>query len=197
MKDRRVPAGTWLLGWLVLLSVAVLASGCGDTAATTPGPTGAASGSASADAPKPPAPPPPLAPGEGAAGPGTSGQPGAAAGTTEGPPPGMERAPAVTGIGKRGRGYGGGIITTPLAERFRQEDRLNLMVIAQPMNLYRAEHGYFPKTQKEFMEKIIAANDIKLPELPPGERYIYDVEKAAKMTSYDIYDPPLLVERPQ
>ena len=45
------------------------------------------------------------------------------------------------------------------------------------------------------MEKIINAGAIQLPKLDPGDRYIYDPEKAAKMSTYDPKDPPLMVER--
>ena len=86
-------------------------------------------------------------------------------------------------------------ISTPVATGFRAEQKIRFLQIVQPMQMYRVEHGHFPKTEEEFMEKIIKANSIKLPELPPGERYVYDAEKAAKMTHYDPDDPPLLVER--
>jgi hypothetical protein len=44
------------------------------------------------------------------------------------------------------------------------------------MDVYKAldPNGRGPKTHEEFMEKIIRANDIKLPELPSGHRYVYD-----------------------
>ena len=108
-----------------------------------------------------------------------------------------ERVKATPGVGKRGRDYGAGPVSTPIAARFRVEEKMNLGLIALPMRMYRVEHGYFPKTHEEFMEKIIKANSIKLPELAPGERYVYDAEKAAEMTGYDPDDPPLLVERPR
>ena len=107
-----------------------------------------------------------------------------------------ERVKATPGVDRRGRDYGTGPISTPIAARFKAEQRIRFLQIVQPMQMYRVEHGHFPETHEEFMEKIIKANMIKLPELPPGERYVYDAEKAAKMTNYDPEDPPLLVERP-
>jgi hypothetical protein len=48
------------------------------------------------------------------------------------------------------------------------------MMVDQAMNLYQAREGEYPKSHEEFMEKIIKANNIKLAELPPGHRYVYD-----------------------
>ena len=106
-----------------------------------------------------------------------------------------EPVKAVPGVGKRGRGYGSGPISTPVAARFKAEETIRFLQIEHAMKIYRAEHGHFPKTHDEFMKEIIKANSIKLPELPPGERYVYDAEKAAEMNNYDLEDPPLMVER--
>ncbi len=107
-----------------------------------------------------------------------------------------ERVKATPGVGKRGRDYGTDPISTLISARFKAEQKIRFLQIVQPMQMYRVEHGHFPETHEEFMEKIIKANSIKLPELAPGEQYVYDVEKAAEMTHYDPKDPPLLVERP-
>ena len=42
------------------------------------------------------------------------------------------------------------------------------------MALFKATEGRAPKTHEEFMERIIKAGTIKLPELPEGHRYRYD-----------------------
>ena len=54
------------------------------------------------------------------------------------------------------------------------------------MRMYKAEKGFLPKTHDVFMKEIIGANSIELPELPEGERYIYDSEQGE-----------LMVERPK
>ena len=92
-----------------------------------------------------------------------------------------EREVAKTGYGKQGRKYGGGIITEPVSQYFKQRDRLELIKIQSAMNLYKGEHGYFPKTQEEFMSKIIKPNGISLPELPEGQRYAYDAKSGQLM----------------
>ncbi|MGE3316257.1 MAG: hypothetical protein AB7O26_14160, partial [Planctomycetaceae bacterium] len=48
--------------------------------------------------------------------------------------------------------------------------------VQQALNLFHAEHERYPKDHAEFMEKIIKANNIQLPELPEGFKYKYDVE---------------------
>ena len=92
-----------------------------------------------------------------------------------------EREVAKVGYGKQGRKYGGGIITEPVSQYFKQRDRLELIKIQSAMNLYKGEHGYFPKTQEEFMAKIIKPNSISLPELPEGQRYAYDAKSGQLM----------------
>jgi hypothetical protein len=94
--------------------------------------------------------------------------------------------PAEAGVGKQGRGYGGGIYTEPLRQRFRAEQTIIFDHVKHALNLYKGlNDGVGPQTHEEFMEQIIAANQIKLPELPPGERYLYDPQTEE-----------LMVERP-
>ena len=50
------------------------------------------------------------------------------------------------------------------------------LAIQQAVNLFNAANGRYPKDHAEFMEKIIKANNIRLPVLPGGRRYQYDVE---------------------
>ena len=92
------------------------------------------------------------------------------------PPPTTEIVKAEVGVGKKGRGYGGGIITEPIRQYFLQQDRLTFEVsLVQAMTLYKADHDFKgPKTNEAFMKDIIEANSIKLPELPEGHRYFYD-----------------------
>ena len=100
--------------------------------------------------------------------------------------PAVEREVARVGVGKKGRNYGGGVITEPIRQYFRASQRINLLNMQHAMRLYKAEHGKLPATHEDFMTKIIEANSIELPELPDGERYVYDPEKGE-----------LMVERPK
>jgi hypothetical protein len=100
------------------------------------------------------------------------------------PPPPLAAAPAETpsanavkaepGVGKKGRGYGPGLITTPVAAYFSIQERLAFDQVAHDMELYKAEKGHAPTSHEEFMEKIIKEGGIKLPQLPAGHRYLYD-----------------------
>jgi len=94
------------------------------------------------------------------------------------PPPSANLEKAQPGVGKQGRDYGGGAImapvTVPARTFFQARDRITFDIqIAEAMKMYKANNGTAPKTHEEFMEKIIKENHIKLPDLPPGERYIY------------------------
>ncbi len=85
--------------------------------------------------------------------------------------------PAAPGVGVAGKGYGNGdagFITTPISAYFNVREQLTFDQIAKAMQLYRAIHYGFPKTQEEFDKEIIKANSITLPELPKGHRYQYD-----------------------
>jgi hypothetical protein len=52
------------------------------------------------------------------------------------------------------------------------------------MNLYKGEHGEFPKSHEQFMEVIIKANQIKLPDLPQDSKYVYDPAIGELMIEY-------------
>lgn len=99
--------------------------------------------------------------------------------------PEVEREVAEVGVGKKGRGYGGGVVSEPIRAMFRTEQRLQLMQMTHALQLYKGEHGYLPKSHEIFMKDIIEANSIQLPELPEGERYVYDPQQGE-----------LMVERP-
>lgn len=119
-------------------------------------------------------------------GPGKSG-PGAAAKPAPPPPPPPPPEKADVGVGKKGHGYGNDPLTVPLATLWRVKESVAFRIqIPQAMNLYKAQQGEAPKTHEEFMEKIIKANQIALPELPAGARYSYDPKKSEDlMVEYD------------
>ena len=96
--------------------------------------------------------------------------------------PGVVQEKAEVGDGKKGRYEGSGVVVTPLKAYFRTQQRIVYEVqIPHAMKLYQATNGSYPKSQEEFMSQIIEPNQIKLPELPPGHRYVYDPQKAELM----------------
>lgn len=98
-----------------------------------------------------------------------------------------ERVVAETGVGAKGRDYGGGVITEPVRQYFRAPQMVAFNVqIPHALQLWEATNGRSPASHEEFMQEIITANQIKLPMLPPGEKYVYDPEKKE-----------LFVERPK
>ena len=86
---------------------------------------------------------------------------------------------AEVGVGKKGHYGGQGIIKTPVSVYFRVQERITFDAkITHNMKLYKANHdNKGPATHEEFMEKIIKEGMIDLPDLPGGERYIYDPAK--------------------
>ena len=172
---------------LVIMTVTFI-SGCNDTdsgqvADTTAPPTSAA-------APPPPA--PPAAPNVSGAMKSVAQETAAADSSRTNQPAASEAAPAESeferekadvGVGKRGRNYGGGIITTPVRSYFRVRQRAVFQIqLPQAERMYQAEHdGKGPPSHEEYMRDIIEANGIALPELPEGETYFYDAEKGELM----------------
>jgi hypothetical protein len=97
------------------------------------------------------------------------------------PQPSGNLVKAAPGVGKQGRDYGGGAImkpvTVPVGTYFQARDRITFLQVDDGMRMYKATNGSAPKTHEEFMEKIIKEGQIKLPALPPGDRYIYVPEQ--------------------
>ena len=86
---------------------------------------------------------------------------------------------AAPGVGAAGRGLDGseGIYVTPAKTLFGVREKLVFEVqIPAAMRLHEANNGQAPKTHDEFMEKIVQANQIQLPQLPTGSSYKHDPE---------------------
>jgi hypothetical protein len=79
------------------------------------------------------------------------------------------------GVGEKGSGYGGGIITEPVREYWLlREATVFEIQIPHGINLFHAEHNRFPKDMDEFKREILEPASIRLPELREGDKYIYD-----------------------
>jgi len=105
------------------------------------------------------------------------------------PAPPMERVAAEAGVGKKGQSLKNdtGMVVEPVKQLIRFEQKAVFDLQIKPaLEFYKASNGSYPKTHEEFMEKIITANGIKLPELPEGQNYVFDPEQGQ-----------LMVERPQ
>ncbi|MDA1049810.1 MAG: hypothetical protein O3C40_04950 [Planctomycetota bacterium] len=114
---------------------------------------------------------------------------GTPAPSTDAPAPPMERVAATAGVGKKGQSLKNetGMVVEPVKQLFKFEQKAVFDLQIKPaLEIYRGTNGYYPKTHEEFMEKIIKANNLSLPELPAGQTYVYDPEQGQ-----------LMVERPQ
>lgn len=90
----------------------------------------------------------------------------------------MVREKAEVGVGARGSDLGTDVVSTPIKAYFTARERVAFEIqLPSTMQLFRAEHGRAPRSHEEFMEKIIKAGAIRLPELPQGHSYVYDPEK--------------------
>lgn len=90
---------------------------------------------------------------------------------------------AEVGVGRQGRSLDdetgvGRMIAQPAVSLFAVRERVVFEIqIPQAMQLFEATEGRKPKSHEEFMQRIITANQIQLPELPAGSEYRYDPEK--------------------
>jgi hypothetical protein len=93
------------------------------------------------------------------------------------------REKAAVGMSEKGRDYGKDPIATPVSTLWSVKEQLVLIQIQSALQLYKAadSDGRGPRNHKEFMEKIVRANDIRLPKLPSGHRYVYDPAKEELM----------------
>ncbi len=103
--------------------------------------------------------------------------------------PDTERVKAEAGVAKAGRSLDEyeGMYVTPAKALFSFREKAVFQIqIPKNLQLYKGINGHNPRTHEEFMKEIIEANLVKLPELPPGQRYVWDPEKGE-----------LMVERPR
>jgi hypothetical protein len=157
------------------VALAILA-GCEETNDNSPVPvTQPPAATAQQPAPPPPPPPPPTETAQPATQPAVAGDKN----VPETPPPGMTAEKADVGSGDKGRGYGEGVIATPVATYFAARERIMFTIqIPEFIRAYKFEHDFKgPKSNEEFMEKIIKKNNVQLPTLPPGHQYWYDAQK--------------------
>jgi len=66
-------------------------------------------------------------------------------------------------------------ISAPVQAYGPMVQRISEIQIVPAIRLFEAEHGRYPESHDEFMEKIVKANNIRLPVLPGGKQYQYDV----------------------
>jgi hypothetical protein len=79
--------------------------------------------------------------------------------------------------GRRSRDAGG-YLGAAAGARFHAEYQMLINNAKHANQLYWAEHGDWPQSNEEFMEKIIEFNKLVLPELEPHHEYIYVPEQA-------------------
>ncbi len=97
---------------------------------------------------------------------------------------GAKTEQARTGMGAKAQRIGEGMIASPVAAGFRAQETINFGLVKHNLELYKAMHGEYPKNQTEFNELIVKANQIALPELPEGDRYVYDPQKGQLLVEH-------------
>ncbi len=67
------------------------------------------------------------------------------------------------------------LITGALGAYGPATEKIAGMGVTRALELFRATHDRYPKSHKEFMDKIVKQNGLKLPMLRTNRRYAYDV----------------------
>lgn len=173
-------------GRFVWLGVGLLMLGCAEPKPAAPSASGSpaaaelaanqpTAGESNVPATSPPAAPAPQP------GPPQAGTPAATPATA---PVSSELVPADVGVGVKGRSldkYDSGVesaIAQPAKALFAAKERIVFQIqIPQAMQLYKALNGAGPPSHEVFMREIIEANNIALPQLPPGQHYVYRPEE--------------------
>lgn len=103
--------------------------------------------------------------------------------TAQQEPAKIQAQQALTGVGKRGQSLEqdkgiAKIISGPASALLRFEQKAVLEIqIPHALQLFEATEGRPPKSHQEFMDKIVKANMLVLPELPEGAVYQFNTEK--------------------
>ena len=99
------------------------------------------------------------------------------------PPPldsNTERVKAQAGVGIKGRSldeYEGAVVT-PVKALFRTKETIAFVLQFQHQyDLYKAMEDRVPKDFDDLKAKVLVPYQSKLPELPPGQRYVWDATK--------------------
>jgi hypothetical protein len=105
-------------------------------------------------------------------------QPGPSSGGAFVPPPVPPGSvQAQVGVGAKGRSLDQfqGAVVTPAKTLFAAKERVVFDIqVPQALQLFKATNDKGPATHDEFMQRVIAENNIQLPQLPAGRRYLYD-----------------------
>ncbi|MCC7337672.1 MAG: hypothetical protein IT422_21495 [Pirellulaceae bacterium] len=90
---------------------------------------------------------------------------------------------AVAGVGKQGQSLRNDtgvakMISGPASVLFNTKQKAVLEIqIPQALKLFEASEGRMPKSHDEFMQRIVQANNLALPQLPEGAVYQFNTEK--------------------
>lgn len=91
-------------------------------------------------------------------------------------PPNREVADVTASDAKAGASLKGDPLAAPVRALFWGRHRIEFIKMEGAMRDFKVLNGRLPKSQEEFMEKIIEKNAVNLPELDGDWEYFYDVE---------------------
>jgi len=91
---------------------------------------------------------------------------------------------AEVGVGSKGRDYKSGYLGEVVGARFRAEEKIRFAQAQQALQMHVAQRGRPPQSNEQFMKEVLRANNIPLPQLPPGDSYFYDAREQQLMVRH-------------
>ena len=83
-------------------------------------------------------------------------------------------------VGAQGKGYGNdpiaSPITTPVSEYFTARAGIDFMMVEHDMQIWHEIHQRYPRNLDEFKKEILEPGNRELPDLFPGDVYVYDAK---------------------
>lgn len=68
------------------------------------------------------------------------------------------------------------MLSTPAKQIFVAEQKIMFMKADQALRAFEILNDRYPRSTKEYMDRVINANFLTLPELPAGDRYEFDTK---------------------
>ncbi|HEY2759664.1 MAG TPA: hypothetical protein VGI75_02950 [Pirellulales bacterium] len=83
-------------------------------------------------------------------------------------------------VGAQGKGYDNNVIsspiTTPVGEYFTARAGIDFMMVEHDMQIWHEIHQRYPRNLDEFKKEILEPGNRELPDLFPGDVYVYDAK---------------------
>ena len=93
------------------------------------------------------------------------------------PPPETRATMGAGSVSGKAQDLGNNPVSLPIKTYFLGKEKISFDIqIPHAVRLFQAANGYYPRDAQEFWSEIIVPNQVPLPSLPSGDRYLYDAQ---------------------